>query len=80
LASLNLDDHLDFNSIIERKRRHRHGRACVLSNRLAENSTIKSENPFITFGWCQANSHGEDREANWLPAPPRTVSPCCEPM
>jgi hypothetical protein len=35
--SLDLNDHLDFNGIIERKPRHPYGRACMLSNRLAEN-------------------------------------------
>src|SRR5215471_12530011 len=34
-VSLNLDDHLDFNRIVEGKCRHPYGRACVLS-RLAE--------------------------------------------
>src|SRR5215469_10551032 len=34
-VSLNLDDHLDFNGIVEGKSRHPYGRACVLS-RLAE--------------------------------------------
>ncbi len=55
-ASLDLDDHLDFNSIIERKPRHLYSRACVLSHRRAEDIHHQIGNPFITLGWSPESS------------------------